>query len=154
MPADGIETLAESPSVLTLSFGHSAEPAMDKARGASNVNTCHTGLRLPQKYRGEGVIVGMFDTGFDPSHINWLSQDGKTVRLEILCPFPGFEHYAHNLSGRRHPQGSTDGGADETHGTHVAGIMGGALQRPGRYPGGSNASTVNLTVSLPTPIWR
>lgn len=143
MPAAGIETLAESPSVLTLSFGHSAEPAMDKARGASNVNTCHTGLRLPQKYRGEGVIVGMFDTGFDPSHINWLSQDGKTVRLKFFARFQGSSTTPTIYQGADIRKAPTDG-ADQTHGTHVAGIMGGAYNGAGRYPGGSNASTVNL----------
>lgn len=143
MPVDGIENLAQSNSVSKLFFGHSVAPAMDIARGKSSVNTLHSGLTLPQRYRGTGVLVGMFDTGFDPSHINFLSADGSQNRLKFYARYSGSSTTPTVYTDDATRTAPTDN-RNETHGTHVAGIMGGAYNGAGSYPGGKNTSTVNL----------
>ncbi len=149
MPVDGIEKLAERAEVESLSFGEKAEPSMDKARGLSYVNTVHTGLGIAydgdrrHPFKGDGVVVGMFDTGFDPSHINFLSEDGTTCRLKYYARYGSSASNPVITTGDAIRKASSDD-TGETHATHVAGIMGGAYNGAGTYAMGSDASTVNL----------
>lgn len=157
MPVDGIETLAQNPEVKGLSFGHKARPLLDKAHEDTGVSGVHNGIDLPKEFRGEGVMVGMFDGGFDPSHVNWLSEDGKDVRLKYYVRFevdedenidesdeeePGF-----NMAEYREADDIRNAPTDdeeESHGTHVAGIMAGAYNGAGVFPAGADATKVNL----------
>lgn len=138
IPVDGIETLAQSTEVATLSFGHKAEPAMDKARGASRANTAHSGLGISfqgskkRPFKGDGVIVGMFDTGFDPAHVNFYNDDLSETRLKYYARFSGSSTSPTIYTGDRAATAPTDN-EEETHGTHVAGIMGGAYNDDGVY---------------------
>ena len=138
MPVNGIEQLAMSPTVKALSFGHVAEPAMDEARGASYVNTVHTGLGIAfnndrkHPFKGDGVVVGMFDTGFDPSHINFMNDDQTECRIKMYARYSGSSTSASVYTGDDIRGAMTDD-ADATHGTHVAGIMGGAYNGAGKY---------------------
>lgn len=138
MPVDGIDILAQSPTVATLSFGGKAEPMMDKARGASRVNTIHSGLGISYQgvsrhpFKGKGVIVGMFDIGLDPSHINFMSADQSECRLKYYARYTGSSTSAAVYTGDKVRTAPTDS-PGECHGTHVAGIMGGAYNGPGTY---------------------
>ncbi len=138
MPVDGIDVLAQSPAVATLSFGGKAEPVMDKARGASRVNTIHTGLGISYQgvsrhpFKGKGVIVGMFDLGLDPSHINFMSDDQSECRLKYYARFSGTSTTPTVYTGDQVRTAPTDN-VNECHGTHVAGIMGGAYNGAGNY---------------------
>ncbi len=145
MPLDGIETLAESKAVKTLSFGEYCEPMMDVARGLSGVNSVHGGRQLipgstnplaKRPYKGEGVIVGMFDTGFDPSHVNFYNDDQSASRLRYFARFTGAGAYT-AYTGNSCASAPTDN-ANQNHGTHVAGIMGGAYSGPGVYKSDEN----------------
>lgn len=153
MEVDGIEQLSLSPSVATLSFGRKCEVAMDEARGASRVNTVHSGLGISYNgssrhpFKGEGVIVGMFDTGFDPSHLNFLSADGRECRIKFYARYSGSSTSASIYTDDKVRTAPTDD-ANETHGTHVAGIMGGAYNGAGFYLKGSG-SQVSDAGSLP-----
>ncbi len=136
MPLDGIETLAESKAVKSLSFGEYCEPTMDVARVLSGVKSVHEGRRLGEDgstrpYKGEGVIVGMFDTGFDPSHVNFYNDDQSVSRLRYFARFTGAGAYT-AYTGNSCVSAPTDN-SNEDHGTHVAGIMGGAYNGPGVY---------------------
>lgn len=138
MPADDIEALAGNSSVKTLSFGHVCEPTMDLARAASRVNGVHSGLGIAYQgdrrhsFRGDGVIVGMFDTGFDPGHVNFLNEAGTDCRIKYYARFSGTSTTPSIYQDDKVRNAPTDD-AEESHGTHVAGIMGGAYNGSGTY---------------------
>lgn len=154
MPLDQISTLAESPRVRTLSFGDTYEPAMDKARSQSNVTTVHSGIGIAYDgkgrypFRGEGVIVGMFDNGFDPGHVNFYDDDLENSRLRYYLRYSGSNASATEYRGDACATAPTDD-AGKNHGTHVAGIMGGSYNGPGNYKSSINKFGTDLgTVPL------
>lgn len=139
MPIDEVETLALSPRVSTLSFGEMQRPSMNEARGQAQVNTTHTGLRIEYNgqsrypFKGDGVIVGMMDTGLDPTHVNFYDANQEASRLRYYVRFSGTtpQEYRGDACVNAQPDRT-----DETHGTHVAGIMGGAFNGDGTFPAG------------------
>lgn len=130
MPVDEIEALSASDSVEALSFGNIAEPSMNLARVAGAVNTCVTDIRLPHPFKGSGVIVGAFDTGFDPRHINFMNADGTATRLIYYANYNTGTGTPRVLTGQETINGSTDN-REESHATHVVGIAAGAYNGAG-----------------------
>lgn len=102
-----------------------AMPTMDIAKTHFDAISIQTGKDLPSPYTGEGVVVGFCDIGFDPHHVNFLGPDGKTRVKKLI--------YYDEPAGVRKILNSedeigawvTDRGND-THATHVAGIMAGS----------------------------
>lgn len=101
--------------------------ANDKALPASNITAVHQGTGLPKGFDGEGVVVGVFDVGIDPNHINfrdasgqsrvrsfWLYEDAKVVPEVYDTP-------------EKIARATTDA-TNDTHGTHVLGIMAGSFK--------------------------
>ncbi len=145
MPLGEIRELEKSPEVRTLSFGEMAAPMMDVARSTSKVNAVHTGLGITfngesRSFKGDGVIVGMFDTGFDPAHINFYNDDQTASRLKYYARFSGSNSVMPTVYTGEGIEGAPTDNSGQTHGTHVAGIMGGAYNGAGNYytiPAGS-----------------
>lgn len=132
MPISEVEGLSLSDGIEGLSFGNVAEPQMNLARQACAVNTCHpSGLdfRLPHSFEGEGVIVGAYDTGFDPTHINFMTSDGSATRLIYYANY-GQTTTPTILTGQETLRGVTDD-PSESHATHVLGIAAGAYDGSG-----------------------
>lgn len=137
IPVDQLEQFSENAEVVTMSFGKIASTMMDNARTVDNgdVDRVHAGSNLGDRigqrrpYKGTGVIAAIYDTGFDPAHINWFTADGSENRLKYyLRTTSGYQEYY----GDNAPGALTDD-AGESHGTHVAGIMAGAYNGAGTY---------------------
>jgi len=138
VPADKIHVLDANREVLQYSIAHRIG-GMDctKARIDTHVDSLHAGKGVVdgQKYRGEGVYIGITDWGFDYLHPNLSDAVGnpRTVRVwdhyRTSGPAPiGFD-YGTELADR---ESIVAAGGDTsnlygygTHGTHVAGIAGG-----------------------------
>lgn len=60
----------------------------NKALPFSNVPDVHLGKGLDKPYDGSGVVIGLFDTGIDPNHINFRDADGKT-RVKLALEYVG-----------------------------------------------------------------
>lgn len=138
IPVSELEEFAELPQVCTMSFAGIAEPTMDLARPSGTVSSVQTGLGLgatlleTKPYKGTGVITAIYDTGFDPSHINWLTEDGSENRLAYYLRTTNgnmVEYYGENAV-----EAPSDN-AGQTHATHVAGIMAGAYNGEGTFYG-------------------
>ena len=134
IPTEGLNDLKRTRGVIKIDRSRKiAVPAMDKARQWHDAYKIAEGHSLPMPYDGTGVIFGLCDTGFDPSHPNFLSADGSESRVT------GMFYYDEDLGTvTRHTDreeilhlGSDN--ADTYHATHVAGIAAGAY--PNGYQG-------------------
>lgn len=139
MPIDQIENLAESPAVKTLSFGVQAHSTMNDARSLGYVTTCHSGLGINYNgetnvsFKGDGVLVGAFDTGFDPGHVNFYDADQTDTRIDFYAKFNGSNSTNPAVyRGEATKTAPTDNN-QESHGSHVVGIAAGAYNGEGKY---------------------
>lgn len=125
IPMDRVEEVAALPYVVSISFGQQAYPLMDKARVTSTVKQVHEGTGLDKAYTGAGVVTGLFDTGIDGDHINWLDANGNSRVLSA----------GRVVNGRVSSGSFTTDNKNETHGTHVLGIMAGSYMGQGEFAG-------------------
>lgn len=125
IPVDRVEEVAALECVKSISFGELAHPLMDKARVASSVDKIHLGEGLDKAFTGAGVVTGLYDTGIDADHINFTNANGET---RIIAA-------AKISNGRPSSGGFSTDDRNQTHGTHVLGIMSGSYNGPGEYAG-------------------
>lgn len=121
IPLADVESLCGKDYIALIAFGEKQKPMLDKAREATGVDKIHGGVDLPQAYTGKGVVTALYDTGMDPNHINFKDADGKT-RVKALAVFERSktEYTTPQTIGR-----FTTEDDNESHGTHVLGIMSG-----------------------------
>lgn len=125
---DQIAALDKMSCVKSISIGEERKPMMNNTRkytGADDIQTGGNGLS--SSYDGTGVICGIYDTGLDPNHANFLGQD-KVSRVKAVWNYTGssgsFRAY---LTPEEIEKFTTDN-SSETHGTHTLGIMAGAYK--------------------------
>lgn len=125
MPLDSIEAISDIEGIEGLQLDREVQPELMKAKEIGDVNGVHKGEGLEGlSFDGTDVIVGLFDTGVDPNHLNFEG------RVEALF------HYNNNYSTEYYGEDVANFTTDtyrETHGTHVMGIMAGSLERIGEY---------------------
>ena len=106
---------------------------MDRVRAVTGVDRIHAAENLPQAYSGKGVIAGVVDAGFDPNHVNFLDENGKT-RFKQLNIY----RYGQSMSGSQQVEVANivgdkfdrlDTDAQESfHASHTTGIMAGSYR--------------------------
>lgn len=79
---------------------------------------------LGKQYNGKGVVVGLFDDGFDVRHINFRDTDGNS-RIEAVFHYTSDDGTVTEYIGAA-VDGFTYDTADMTHGTHVLGTIAGS----------------------------
>lgn len=132
IPLDRLDEVAALDGVKYIEMGTPVKPLLNEARKEALVNKVQTGESLPEEYRGNGVVVGVIDNGFDYTHPNFYTRDKSELRIKRV--------WDQNTSGIA-PEGFDYGceyttaeailakGYDTnqtTHGTHVLGIAAGA----------------------------
>ncbi len=98
-----------------------------KALPFSHVNDVHQGNGLDMPYDGTGVIVGLYDSGIDPNHINFCDENGDP-RIKLFLGYPQRASAVPEICDT--PQKIRDFTSDdkeESHGTHVLGIISGSF---------------------------
>jgi hypothetical protein len=149
LPYSQVENLAALDMVKYVDFGYQARPLMDVARSVSGVDACHAGSAddgLSQSYKGEGVYVGLYDTGLDPNHINFTDQNNQTRVKGIYLGRSGA--VTSYLTDDEIASFSSDD-RTETHGTHVLGIITGRDNISGEYGNKSGSQTTTATGNIP-----
>lgn len=84
VPIDRVHALAAYPAVGYFEFSfHGGVALNDSMRVKSRINEIHQGLApLPEGYDGEGVIIGVIDSGMDWQHPDFLDEEGRTRVLK------------------------------------------------------------------------
>lgn len=84
MPIDRVRALAAYPVVGLFEFGFEEGATLnDSMRVKSRINEIHQGLApLPEGYDGEGVIMGIIDSGMDWQHPDFQDENGNTRVLK------------------------------------------------------------------------
>ena len=74
-----LETLAAVKGVMKIDFGPRVRRQTDITRSVTQAGDVISGKgeKLPQAYTGKGVMVGIIDAGFDPTHPMLKDKDGK-----------------------------------------------------------------------------
>jgi subtilase family domain protein len=128
IPLDRVNELASMPQVKYVSFGTVQNTDMKFARPSGSVDAAQNGFSYngqTLKFDGSGVIAGLMDTGMDASHVNFT--DGDNTRVERLWWFRNTTGSATEYNSETLSSFVTDD-ANESHATHVAGIMAGSYK--------------------------
>ena len=130
-----LDELLQIPSLEYLEFGIPVKPAMAAARSETGVDAVHQGgSSYGASKKGEGVIIGIVDIGFDYTHPNFLDSAGNNCRIShvweqntsgssnVRWGYGYGKEYKTNSSikNRQHDQNLG------SHATHVMGIAGGS----------------------------
>lgn len=126
---DKAEEIAAAMGVTGAQLSVPIKRVNDKALPMSGVTDVWKGTGLPKGFDGSGTVIGIFDTGIDPNHINFKDADGNSRVSRIW-------HYESTSSRptvydtpSKIRTFSADTGT-ESHGTHVLGVMTGSFVDP------------------------
>lgn len=147
LPIDRVEEMAAMSQVRTVSFGGKKQFKLNFARAASGVDEAHAGIEvggLSRQFTGDGVVVGLFDGGLQAGHINFSDAAGNS-RVRKLWDYTGQEGSGKLIAASAVATFCDD--QQESHATHVAGIMAGAYKGTGRVAMISNPSGSNQTIN-------
>ena len=147
VPLNELVSLASSDDVVYVEPAWRAEPSLDASAAAVGADVVHA---APWSVRGDGVVIGIVDTGVDYSHLDFrYDADGDGFEessriLAILDQTDGLfgvtysraEIEADLAAGHGADAGTVRQSDDDGHGTHVAGIAAGdGSSSPGGYVG-------------------
>lgn len=134
VPIARLEVLDGRQDIVQYSVCHKATPDCDKARMDTHVDSIQDGLQLPRSFKGDDVLIGICDWGFDYRHPNInSSQERRILRAwdQFKKSGPAPEGFDYGTEFKTYDEliaaiGDTSNIYDyNSHGTHVAGICGG-----------------------------
>ena len=83
IPVDQLFALSADKNISYIEIGEKAELKLDAALAATWVNEAHQGAGgLSQAYSGEGVVVGIIDSGFDYAHPTFYDSSYTNYRVK------------------------------------------------------------------------
>lgn len=134
IPLNRLAEVIKSESVRYLQVSTKVTPSMTKSREATNTNQVHSGLLLPRAFKGEGVITGLVDVGLDYTHPNFYDSTGQSnyrikqvwAQADTGSPRPAAYSYGRELKTESTILAAQRDLTNQTHASHVAGIMAGA----------------------------
>lgn len=145
-----VEALADCAFVKNISFGEKRSAQLDRSRIATGVDLAHAGTDLSQPYKGAGVITGIFDTGLDPNHVNFLDDEFNS-RISRLWHFTSSDGSSNVYNSHDAIKTFRTDNATETHGTHTLGCMAGSYNGNATSVAKIDDATGEVTVSRVIP---
>ena len=146
VPQDRIGELASVSGIHRLEAYCSAKPTMASAREFCRLpEALSAATQFPTAFDGTGVVVGFADIGFYPNHLNFIDSNGNTrvrklVDYTLASPLPTILDTPEDIKAW------TTDSDDETHATHVAGILSGSYtadRMQGVAPGAEIVATTS-----------
>ncbi len=136
VPLGGIGALAEDPNVRFIELAARRKPLNDAGRTDIRADLVHQGFNLPAAYKGEGVIVGVLDSGIDFTHPDFSDENGTRIQHLLEYTTTGQLEWSKTQIDTD-PTSVTQGDLDDGggHGTHVAGSATGGGKLNSIYTG-------------------
>lgn len=168
VPVARVHALAQEPAVHFFEFSLDRGYTLnDSMRVKSRVNEVHRGdAPLVQGFTGEGVVLGIIDSGLDHQHPDYQHADGTTRILkywdQTLAVHPtrtpqpyGYGQVWTAEDINNGVMTSIDQNGYNGHGTSVAGIMGGNGLANGRHKGvAPDGEFIVVSSRFNAPNWR
>lgn len=134
IPLSCLSDLSNCMEVERIEAGKGTEVQLDTTINLINAKKVHEGYKLPERYTGKGVVVGVQDIGFDLTHPTFYSPNMDRYRIKALWDQLSVDTINSPLPvGRDYTSekellaiGHTADGLSQTHGTHTAGIAAGS----------------------------
>lgn len=139
IPIHALTSIAKTTGINYIAIGTPCTLFMDSASKATNVTKVHQGQwPLSMPYKGDGVVVGMIDIGFDFNHPNFYDSTGVNnyrikrvwMQKDTSGTPPASFNYGKELSTQAEMLAAQTDNIQEFHGSHTTGIAAGA----GGYP--------------------
>lgn len=124
LPMDSVESVVASDALRQMQFSRPVRAKLDEANKSTGADKVHKGTDLDCAYTGEGVIVSLIDQGIDPNHITFRKKGTTESRVKCLWTALNGKLTAYDTPSKI--SSFTSDLRTETHGTHVAGIIGGS----------------------------
>lgn len=132
-------------NVIRREKGRQVIPALKYARASCMGDEVHSGSGLQRGFTGKGIVVGMCDIGFDPMHIEFLDADGHS-RVRRVVQYEELSGKRTVIEGDEALKAWGTDTEEETHATHVCGILAGGWKGNEYYGAAPDAEIVG-TVS-------
>lgn len=130
LPVDSLGALDQSASIVRMEANELSNVLNDNSKEILGVNKVWNGIELPQAFRGNGVLAGVMDIGFDFTHPSFRNEDGSSRVIWFWDPLA--ENDNPKELGRTYTtpdevlaaEHSCDA-AQDNHGSHVLGSIAG-----------------------------
>ncbi|MBL0343446.1 MAG: S8 family serine peptidase [Bacteroidetes bacterium] len=154
IPANAIQYFSNSNKIKQIESPVNNYKVMnDSMRSTVNVNKVHAGVApLTQPYTGNGVVIGIIDTGIDLTHPDMLDSAGNTrvknlwdQRKPVAANTPAAYGYGQEWNSTEIDAGLAVSSNDVQgfgHGTHVTGISAGDGSANGKNKGVAPAADI------------
>ncbi len=168
VPVDKVRALANEPAVRSFEFSLDKGYTLnDSMRVKNRINEIHSGMApLLDGYTGEGVVMGIIDSGMDFQHPDMQHADGRTRILKywdqtlpfdaVLTPQPyGYGQVWDSTQINNGQMTSVDQPGYYGHGTSVGSIAAGNGFANGRHKGvAPDADYIIVSSRFNAPNWR
>ncbi len=127
VPLDALEALAARTDVREIETSRRRRPAMAASRADIRADLVHAGVGLPGPVQGEGVVVGVLDSGLDVTHPDFFNEGGSRVQFlrELKAGNAQADWTKAQIDAGPAAVSERDGNGGGGHGTHVAGTAAG-----------------------------
>lgn len=121
-------------SILSIHASKLFTPTLDSARSHSLCKNVHSGTDFARPYKGNGVIIGVVDNGFDYTHPSFRASDGSVRILRawnqrdtLGTPPANFTYGSELKTETELVAAKHDSVTTSSHGNGVAAIAGGSI---------------------------
>jgi minor extracellular serine protease Vpr len=127
MPVEMLESLARDASVQNIGLSSVRVLRNNKSKVDTHADLIHQGFDLPRAYQGEGVVVGVLDSGIDFTHPDFSDENGTRIQYLLEYTQGGGQNEWTKAQIDANPAAVTqrDGDGGGGHGTHVTGSAAG-----------------------------
>lgn len=130
LPVDSLGALDQSASIVRMEANELSNVLNDNSKEILGVNKIWNGIELPQAFRGNGVLAGVMDIGFDFTHPSFRNEDGSSRVIWFWDPLA--ENDNPKELGRTYTTPDevlaaehSYNAAQDNHGSHVLGSIAG-----------------------------
>jgi subtilisin family serine protease len=150
LPVENLKEVGLLDGIVYIEAGGKPMVCLDQARIDTRINLVNSGFQLPLPYKGQGVIVGVVDIGFDFTHPMFKDSTGTSLRIsrawiqnDTSGVAPSLFSYGSEYIGTTQLLNKGTDDANAWHGTHVTGIAAGSgFGSNGLYRGAASEAEI------------